>query len=143
MTSGHGDIEKLGRKWCSPSITIPILTWNGMIPSSMHFAHAFWCPGRTTYCRSWKNIEASLVKLRLSRGATAPPGRPERWGVWGAISGPPITQAPPLYNRPARAGKGDAGARLQSLADLLHGGEQARLVDEGLAIVVGQDPAVD
>src|SRR6267143_4533255 len=27
----------------------------------------------------------------LSRGATAPPGRPERWGVWGAISGPPIS----------------------------------------------------
>src|SRR5438874_1426894 len=25
-----------------------------------------------------------------SRGATAPPGRPERWGVWGAISGPPL-----------------------------------------------------
>src|SRR5438105_10308709 len=25
-----------------------------------------------------------------SRGATAWPGRPERWGVWGAISGPPM-----------------------------------------------------
>src|SRR5204863_9139596 len=25
----------------------------------------------------------------LPGGATAPPGRPERWGVWGAISGPP------------------------------------------------------
>ena len=24
------------------------------------------------------------------RGDLAPPGRPERWGVWGAISGPPI-----------------------------------------------------
>src|SRR2546421_2808607 len=26
----------------------------------------------------------------VSRGATASPGRPERWGGWGAISGPPI-----------------------------------------------------
>src|SRR5207245_10271574 len=26
---------------------------------------------------------------RSSRGATAPPGRPERWGVGGAISGAP------------------------------------------------------
>jgi len=25
----------------------------------------------------------------VSRGGTALPGRPERWGVWGAISGPP------------------------------------------------------
>src|SRR5947208_13846253 len=24
-----------------------------------------------------------------SRAATALPGRPERWGVWGALSGPP------------------------------------------------------
>jgi long-chain acyl-CoA synthetase len=28
-----------------------------------------------------------------SRGGTAPPGRPERWGIWGAISGPPIMRA--------------------------------------------------
>src|SRR5438093_10908211 len=26
----------------------------------------------------------------MSRGATGSPGRPERGGVWGAISGPPI-----------------------------------------------------
>src|SRR5437660_11378405 len=29
-----------------------------------------------------------------SRRATASPGRDERWGVWGAISGPPISLVP-------------------------------------------------
>src|SRR5262249_41977516 len=28
---------------------------------------------------------------RLSRGTPASPGDPESWGVWGAISGPPIS----------------------------------------------------
>src|SRR5713226_6897268 len=26
----------------------------------------------------------------MPRAGTASPGRPERWGVWGAMSGPPI-----------------------------------------------------
>src|SRR5882724_6926425 len=95
---------------------------------------------RPTSTKRWSSAASSAAR---SRGVTAPPGRPERWGVWGAISGPPITQAPPLYNRPARAGKGDAGARLQSLADLLHGGEESSLVDEALAIVVDDDAPVD
>src|SRR5678809_304469 len=42
-------------------MTMPILTWKGMISSSMHFTHAFCCPGRMWYCRSSKNIEASLA----------------------------------------------------------------------------------
>jgi hypothetical protein len=36
---------------------------------------------------------------RLSRGATALPRRPERWGVWGAMSGPPmftVTEEEPM-----------------------------------------------
>src|SRR5258708_7546942 len=40
---------------------------------------------------------------RLSRRATALPGRDERWGGWGAISGPPIyidTTTPPCENGP-------------------------------------------
>ena len=31
--------------------------------------------------------------MRLSRRATALPGRAVRWGVWGAISGPPMVWA--------------------------------------------------
>src|SRR3989442_10572106 len=153
---------------------MPILTWNGMISSSMHFTHAFCCPGRTTYCRSSKNMRASLRSSgyrgvpRLRRGTPSLGGygghigapilnngpfrgpAPIRYrgaprlrrgvpsvGGMGAISGPP------LHNRPAGAGKGDAGPGLQSLADLLHGGEEPTLVDERLAIVVHHDPAVD
>src|SRR5919108_4023048 len=33
----------------------------------------------------------ALGRRAGSRGATALPGRPERWGVWGAISGPPMS----------------------------------------------------
>src|SRR5262250_3887090 len=45
--------------------------------------------------------------------------------------------------RPLGAGKADARARLELLADLLHLGEEARLVREGLAIVVHHDSPVD
>src|SRR5207245_8236576 len=31
--------------------------------------------------------------LGVSRSATASPGYSERWGVWGAMSGPPISEA--------------------------------------------------
>src|SRR5882672_811684 len=31
-----------------------------------------------------------------SRGGPGSPGRPEHWGVWGAISGPPINNGPPI-----------------------------------------------
>src|SRR5438477_3800382 len=41
-------------------MTMPILTWNGMISSSMHFTHSACLPGRTTYCRSSKNMTASF-----------------------------------------------------------------------------------
>jgi len=34
-----------------------------------------------------------MIRERESRRATGPPGRAERGGVWGAISGPPT------YNR--------------------------------------------
>ena len=37
------------------------------------------------------NYPILAASLATSRGATAPPGRPEPpWGVWGAISGPPM-----------------------------------------------------
>src|SRR5258706_6831592 len=41
-------------------MTMPILTWKGMISSSMHFTHSACLPGRTTYCRSSKNIGGLL-----------------------------------------------------------------------------------
>src|SRR3989442_15984579 len=102
---------------------MPILTWNGMISSSMHLPHAFCCPGRTTYCRSSKNIDASFRSSGYRGAPRLRRGVPSVGGM-GAISGPP------LHNRPARAGKGDAGPGLQPLADLLHGGEEPTLVDE-------------
>src|SRR3989442_284997 len=37
-------------------------------------------------------IRALSAAPRTSRSATAPPGRSERGGVWGAISGPPISR---------------------------------------------------
>ena len=36
-------------------------------------------------------VLALRMNLRgVTRSATASPGRSERWGVWGAISGPPM-----------------------------------------------------
>src|SRR5262245_55796369 len=46
-------------------------------------------------------------------------------------------------HRPLGAGEADARARLELLADLLHLGEEARLVREHLAIVVHHDSPVD
>src|SRR5215813_2282970 len=46
-------------------------------------------------------------------------------------------------HRPLGAGEADARACLELLADLLHLGEEARLVREGLAIVVHHDSPVD
>src|SRR5436309_16011165 len=43
---------------------------------------------------------------------------------------------------PARPGESDASSRLKPLADLVHLGEEARLVDERLTIRMHHDPAV-
>src|SRR5216684_7650582 len=44
-------------------MTMPILTWNGMISSSMHFTHVSCCPGRMWYCLSSKSMPASWVRV--------------------------------------------------------------------------------
>src|SRR2546430_1185710 len=126
MTSRQGE----------PRMTMPIFVWNGMISSAMHFTQAFCCPGRTTYCRNSKNIDASFRSSGYRGAPRLRRGTPSVGGVWGAISGPP------LQNRPARAREGDAGARLQALADFLHGGKQSCLAAERLTVVVTADPAV-
>ena len=33
-----------------------------------------------------------MIGERESRSATGSPGRSERWGVWGAMSGPPTSK---------------------------------------------------
>ena len=40
--------------------------------------------------RGWARDRTVMASERESRTATAPPGRSERWGVWGAMSGPPM-----------------------------------------------------
>src|SRR5215472_3218608 len=51
--------------------------------------------------------------------------------------------AAPSAHRPLGAGEADARARLELLADLLHLGEEARLVRKGLVVVVHHDSPVD
>src|SRR5439155_19312607 len=51
------------------------------------------------------HLGAPHVLARERGAATAPPGRDERWGVWGAISGPPMSW------REIEARHGSAGAR--------------------------------
>src|SRR5438093_2703255 len=51
-------------------MTMPILTWNGMISSSMHFTHLSRWPGRMWYCRSSKIMRASLESRLGRRGAS-------------------------------------------------------------------------
>src|SRR5207302_7510547 len=62
-----------------------------------------------------------------SRGATAPPGRPERWGGRGAISGPPI-----FYT-----------AEVLEVAELANGAEHLGGNDLGLERSVLHDSRVD
>ncbi|PYM29652.1 MAG: hypothetical protein DMD80_07445 [Candidatus Rokuibacteriota bacterium] len=48
--------------------------------------------GMALGAREWHSAEMRALLERylpVPRGATGSPGRPERWGVWGAISGPP------------------------------------------------------
>ena len=68
-----------------------------------------------------------------SRSATGSPGRDERWGVWGAISGPP-TFTIPLLALDAAAAWGDhpGASRSESWSPLT-----AALVFGGLALLAG------
>src|SRR6267142_610754 len=50
-------------------------------------------PGRPERGGGWGAMSGPPCAGARSRRATAPPGRPERWGVWGAISGPPCAGA--------------------------------------------------
>src|SRR5205814_9152032 len=52
--------------------------------------------------RSQPRVAATPGRAR-SRNATAPPGRDERWGVWGTISGP-------MHEREIEERHGPAGA---------------------------------
>src|SRR5207244_2570599 len=53
-----------------------------------------------------------------SRGVTGFPGRPERWGVWGAISGPPMKSVLPVEVAAAALAEHEAGRRAQLLDGL-------------------------
>src|SRR2546426_2558968 len=61
---------------------MPILTWNGMISSSMHLTHLSRCPGRIWYCRSSKNMQASSDWSRASVGGAPAPRRPAARTPW-------------------------------------------------------------
>src|ERR1051325_3563490 len=87
------------------------------------------------------------VRLRFSRTTHSS-------GTSGATStccGVPLTVSEimasppcrPLNDGPARPGERDAGARQQPFADLLDAGEEARFVDERLAVGVDHHAAVD
>src|SRR5207245_10113758 len=53
-------------------------------------------PGRLRARRGLELRKLPAGEIASSRRATASPGRDERWGVWGAISGPPTVIARPF-----------------------------------------------
>ena len=70
--------------------------------------------------------------MRLSRRATASPGRAERWGVWGAISGP-LTLIAGAMSAPPMSWADHPGAlRSEGWSPLT-----AALVFGGLALLAG------
>src|SRR5882762_2444150 len=68
---------------------------------------------------STKRWPSAASRAATSRGATAPPGRDERWGVWGAMSGPPISSGPVLAEGQRRVGAAEAEAVRQRRLDVL------------------------
>src|SRR5207302_7415606 len=75
----------------------------------------------------------------------APPGRAERWGVWGAISGPPIFLVAELRGQVAAVERTQRGEReLVLVQELRHEGLHLvvlHAVDGGQHLVEGQERA--
>src|SRR6267143_3452663 len=89
-------------------------------------------PGRPERWRVSGAMSGPPCAGARSRRATAPPGRPERWGVWGAMSGPPISSGPVLAEGQRRVGAAEAeGVRQRRLDVLL-----ARLVRDVVEVAV-------
>src|SRR5262249_61231520 len=86
-------------------MTMPILTWKGMISSSMHLTHFSCMPGRTTYWRSSKNMRRLLSADR--RSVSSAHGHPRQHRVdetGGAFRHAPAAAA--WAEAAARAGEG-------------------------------------
>src|SRR5439155_1217238 len=87
---------------------------------------------RVSRPRSTKRWSSAASSAARSRGVTAPPGRDERWGSWGAISGPPMSSGPVLAEGQRRVGAAEAeGVRQRRLDVLL-----ARLVRDVVEVAV-------
>src|SRR5712692_7687808 len=76
--------------------------------------------------RTWTTFDTGQARSlwdqraapRLSRGATALPRRPERWGVWGAISGPPMYTVTEEERMKAIVFEKTGGPEVLALADI-------------------------
>src|SRR3989441_4214561 len=82
-------------------------------------------------------IAAGTARPGLSRGATAPPGCPERWGVWGPFRGPQLGKENAAVDVDGLPG--DVGAVGQ--AELAHdGGDLLRAAEPPERCAMGAHP---
>src|SRR5258708_20565172 len=86
-------------------------------------------PGRDERWEVWGAMSGPLARGARSRRATAPPGRDERWGFGGPCRGPPISRRLEFDAFDA-AGDRDDGWRRERTADDVRDGHDTRGRDD-------------